>query len=489
MLLHRQHVSRKVRVNRMILDDIQKIRWEKDGEWLEKWYSLELEFTAFYKSPLRKLFTSINYNVLSINSRWYYDISCSQWDKDRENAVNKNLYSLLKKTTQKSEYYLLQIEQFTQKVESLEKIDYQTIVQAKEIFLLTWYIFLADLGKPLSFFLENFLTKKGMRQSEKNKIRNYISQFPKQLAYQKESNEIQKILLLYRGKYKMKTTPFKNLSSDIKKALEKHCEKFRYLTWNNLNTKPSETIDYYKEMMLTSLKKPRKRKTDFTQLMRKKLKDQDIKLLYLIQKHSYIDNYAFDLVAKLDYLLITRLQQTYDISFRDFTFYTFQEIIKLVSKNEIVSKKQLDIRRKYRAMTQIKGKVHVLYGKRNITTLNTFLHKNTIETNEKGNIIKGIIANQGVIQGKVKLIKDKNDIWKVETGDILVSSTTYPDLMLAIRKCAGIITDTGGITSHAAIISREFDIPCIVGTNIATSKLHDGDMIELDAINGIIKIL
>ena len=91
--------------------------------------------------------------------------------------------------------------------------------------------------------------------------------------------------------------------------------------------------------------------------------------------------------------------------------------------------------------------------------------------------------------GIAKVLNNYNDIYKVNRGDILVASMTTPDLISAMEKASGFITDEGGITCHAAILSREFDVPCIVGTVDATKKIHDGDLVELDAYNGRINIL
>lgn len=102
---------------------------------------------------------------------------------------------------------------------------------------------------------------------------------------------------------------------------------------------------------------------------------------------------------------------------------------------------------------------------------------------------KGQIASKGKAQGKVKLVIKKHEINKVEEGDILVSSMTNPDMILGIKKTGGIITDEGGITCHAAIVSRELKKPCIIGTEIATKVLKDGDLVEVDAENGIVKKL
>jgi phosphohistidine swiveling domain-containing protein len=110
-----------------------------------------------------------------------------------------------------------------------------------------------------------------------------------------------------------------------------------------------------------------------------------------------------------------------------------------------------------------------------------------IDSNES--LVKGVIANQGKVKGKAKIINSLESCSKFEEGDILISINTNPSLIHIIKKASAIITDEGGITSHAAIVSREFDIPCIIGTKIATKVFKDNDLVEVDANNGIARKL
>ncbi|MBI3032717.1 hypothetical protein HYY69_04540 [Candidatus Woesearchaeota archaeon] len=102
---------------------------------------------------------------------------------------------------------------------------------------------------------------------------------------------------------------------------------------------------------------------------------------------------------------------------------------------------------------------------------------------------KGLCANSGKVNGMVKIVKSATEVHKIEKGDILVAVMTRPDYITGMKKAAAIVTNEGGITCHAAIVSREINIPCIIGTKIATEVLKDGMMIEVDANNGIVKIL
>jgi len=101
-------------------------------------------------------------------------------------------------------------------------------------------------------------------------------------------------------------------------------------------------------------------------------------------------------------------------------------------------------------------------------------------------LLRGLGATTGASGGKVKIISGPKEIGKVESGDILVAKMTSPDYVPAMRKASAIITDEGGITSHAAIVSRELGIPCIVGAGNATEILKDGMVVTVDADHGIV---
>ncbi len=103
--------------------------------------------------------------------------------------------------------------------------------------------------------------------------------------------------------------------------------------------------------------------------------------------------------------------------------------------------------------------------------------------------ISGTVAFRGSAKGTVRIVNMPADMVKMQEGDILVARTTSPNLMPAIRKAAALVTDEGGLTCHAAIVSREFKIPCVIGTKIATQVLKDGDRVEVDAKRGIVKKL
>lgn len=103
--------------------------------------------------------------------------------------------------------------------------------------------------------------------------------------------------------------------------------------------------------------------------------------------------------------------------------------------------------------------------------------------------LTGMTANKGKIIGEVKLIENKSDFQKFKKGNILVATMTRPEYVPLMKIAGAIVTNEGGITCHAAIISRELNKPCIIGTQVATETLKDGDLVEVDADKGIVRII
>ena len=101
--------------------------------------------------------------------------------------------------------------------------------------------------------------------------------------------------------------------------------------------------------------------------------------------------------------------------------------------------------------------------------------------------LKGVAASPGQARGQVRVIRKTNDMKEFQEGEILVTNQTTPDFVPIMRKAAAIVTEQGGITSHAAVVSRELKKPCVIGTKIATQAFKNGDRVEVDAEKGTVK--
>ncbi len=112
------------------------------------------------------------------------------------------------------------------------------------------------------------------------------------------------------------------------------------------------------------------------------------------------------------------------------------------------------------------------------------------EETPTGNQVKGTVAFQsGIIKGKVRVVYALEQLGEFRDGEILVTPMTVPDFISAMKKAAAIVTDEGGITCHAAIVSRELKIPCVIGTKFATKLFKNGDEVEVDTLSGTVKKL
>ncbi len=112
--------------------------------------------------------------------------------------------------------------------------------------------------------------------------------------------------------------------------------------------------------------------------------------------------------------------------------------------------------------------------------------KSTQKFDQKDVLVQGAPASPIIGTGKVVIVKDIKELGKVEKGDVLVTEMTNPDFVPAMKKAIAIVTDRGGRTSHAAIVSRELGIACVVGTGNATHKLKEGMIVTVDGSTGVV---
>ena len=110
------------------------------------------------------------------------------------------------------------------------------------------------------------------------------------------------------------------------------------------------------------------------------------------------------------------------------------------------------------------------------------------KTTEHADVV-GAVAFAGKVTGVAKIVKSVGDLSKVENGDIMVAVMTFPSYIQAMNRASAFVTDEGGITCHAAIVAREMQKPCIIGTKNATKIIKDGDKIEVDAISGVVRFI
>ncbi|OGO07728.1 MAG: phosphoenolpyruvate synthase, partial [Chloroflexi bacterium RBG_13_57_8] len=198
-------------------------------------------------------------------------------------------------------------------------------------------------------------------------------------------------------------------------------------------------------------------------ILSKEIKKQEWKLVKQAGAHGKADNIKIDL---------TKEEQAKQK-------ITDAEIIEL-AKIGLTLEKHYDFPQDVEWATE-NGKIYIVQT-RPITTLKeTAGAAHDIDATV---LLSGAPASPGVAWGPVKIVPDPSQIDKVLNGDILVAEMTTPDFVPAMKRAAAIVTDRGGRTAHAAIVSRELGIPCVVGCEKATAILKDGQIITVDGGNG-----
>ncbi|PIR05298.1 hypothetical protein COV56_03570 [Candidatus Kuenenbacteria bacterium CG11_big_fil_rev_8_21_14_0_20_37_9] len=180
--------------------------------------------------------------------------------------------------------------------------------------------------------------------------------------------------------------------------------------------------------------------------------------------------------------LLNEIVKRLKISFDTLTYLAPGEIVSCLRGGRLPNQKIRQRKRQFGFLI-INDQIKEFYG-----TKAKVLQEDVIL---KTDIIKGVVAysSKAKIKGRVKIIQTSDDIGKLKKGDILVAIMTTPNFIQAMNNAAAIVTDEGGITCHVAIISRELEKPCIIGTKIATRMLKDGDWVEVNTEKGIVRRL
>ena len=200
---------------------------------------------------------------------------------------------------------------------------------------------------------------------------------------------------------------------------------------------------------------------------------QDNRKSYIFQANHIIDTILRELVRR------------HKVDFNDLHYYTFSEVLALARLGDKIPTQEIRRRKRYFVVIWEPSKqTSYVAGDKARLILNRY----KVEPGSKQmRELKGQAVSSGIARGRVKVILSPKQAGEMKRGDILVTTMTSPDFIVAMRKAAAVVTDVGGITSHAAIVSRELGIPCVVGTGFATQVLKTGDRIEVDANNGRVR--
>lgn len=280
--------------------------------------------------------------------------------------------------------------------------------------------------------------------------------------------------------------------SEREKALKRHAKKYAWLEYGLLG----KVLDYshFKEELKTI-------KPDVMNEISRIRKRQKV----IVKEYKIHSNHRriFNIVKESIYV------KAYSKDAQFFSYYAAQHLFKDIAKRTGLTLKQLrflifdeyelalngkdmsklaDSRQKYSIHFSNRGKTQYFHGikAKQIKKKLRFVRDDISQHTEE---LKGSTAYPGKVKGVVKIINTTQEMMKMHPGNVLVSHMTNPDIVRVMKIAAAIVTDLGGITCHAAIVSRELKTPCVTGTKIATQVLKDGDVVEVDADKGIVRKL
>lgn len=178
---------------------------------------------------------------------------------------------------------------------------------------------------------------------------------------------------------------------------------------------------------------------------------------------------------------LTKLAARWDMSYDELLLLTSDEILEAIN-GRALTPKDIAARKEHYGIDVTTGEI--ITG----ATLNAHLKHSLTSEEFISKEIRGSVASKGsAVTGIARIVLSPKDFQNFREGDVLIAPETTPDFVPLMKLASAIITDTGGLTSHAAIIARELRKPCIVGTKVASRMLADGEMVEIDMTSGVVR--
>ncbi|OGM08386.1 hypothetical protein A2Z67_01530 [Candidatus Woesebacteria bacterium RBG_13_36_22] len=303
-------------------------------------------------------------------------------------------------------------------------------------------------------------------------------------------------------KIKSKYHKNKNISEEIEKAIKKHIEEYG---WVEMDTGYGRPLTF-SEIKIRLFKSPSnnpdneilKIKKGYKNIKQKREKyfekyciPNDIKsIANYLSESTYIRTYRRYSMTKLAWYskpLHDEIARRLGLGWEELNYLTPWQVYKALNENistktlkawgEENKKFSIGYLGKNRKIIFLTGQKARKFASRQITD----------DESVGGKVLYGRSVYLGKVRGYAKVVKDSKDLDKVKTGDILVAMQTPPSYIPALKRATGVVVDEGGVTSHASILCREFKIPTIIGTKVATKTYKDGDKLSLDSTLGVVK--
>jgi len=443
------------------------------------WSSSIKKVVGYGDSPVFFIYKNGWARIFGMERRYQQIVGCV-WEKINQ---DKNYVVKVKKELQRrGKKFLL----FINKIKKLDLrlLSNKDLIRIKKEYD-RFYHRTAPYGEPVPYFLkdkvqtvldEYLLVEKKITIGEYQKL---IT--PVYLSFlEREKRELYKLAKIKNIKWR-------------DKALDKHTAKYQWIHFDYASLIVDK--EYFKKQ-LNELKKnpPKKYNEKLAVAGKKRLIDKHklspfTKYLLKILDQAYFLMDAKKEVLTQAHFAISEVYQEIGkrlgLSLKEIRWLLWREVKQTLLKKSKISRKLIKQRKNFSAGKTVNGVTRFL-SLNDLHVLLADIAKDQ-KVDRKIKEIKGVVGSPGHVRGRIRYLKSARECGKVKQGEILLVSNTTPDFMPAIRHAKAIVTNEGGITCHAAIVSRELKIPCIVGTKIATQVLKTGDWVEVDANIGVIK--
>ncbi len=458
-------------------------------------------FSYFCKFELKK-FSGINFNELMIGHHEFMDTySCGS----EFALVNATIKKILNQSPTIKEFFENRALPVFRKYQSLTKTmrkkyassrvsergllnDYTAWAKINAAFIaFNFFIYLSDpvIDTLLRELLSHYLKSIGQEE----KMQEYLLLISTSLKKPAVVQEHETLLLLASAKIS---------STDYTRALAYHTQKWQWFPCYNPCDDPYTVKHYKRELQhytpasarekLAAIKREqgqhRKKYKKFLQSIKnhqlKKLIRITNMVCYYRERRNDIRREGLRDIR----FLYERIGQKLGLNVKEVCYMTNNEIKRSLRVHQlVVSKKQIRSRiEQYVIFAGLRHNI-LLDNSREIDVIIKAIRKKEQQQTE----VKGQPAFGGRVKGKVHVVNHIGKLNTFKQRGILVASMTGPDYVPAMKKATAVVTDEGGITCHAAVVCREFSVPCIVGTKFATKVFKDGDSVEVDAERGIVK--
>jgi pyruvate,water dikinase len=441
-------------------------------------------------------------NLIKKDKKWIFNITANL-EKGLDELLKSSQQIYETKLEEKSNIQLLRFYSSWSK-DVVEMMKYGAIAPIVE-----WEE--SMLSEKLNKILSGYINKQNLNESLMGEYLSILSTPLKKLWMTKEQENIYKIavkIISKRGvaelisKNDISLEAIRNEYPSIANLISDHKKKFHWIYFNYEG--PEKDENYFVQILREILTDKNHIRTRFNELTKNietvkksqkdlikkiKMSKEDYYLFKVAQEFSYQKGIRRDLSFKA-YWQVTKLLEEISrrllLTVEQVRNITVEEMQNYLIENKI-DKKKLNERIKLCATLVRQEKFSYFSGKEANDLVKEIDSDLIIDKDVQE--LKGSVAYPGKVIGKVKIIQRKEDMSKMEKGDILVSFATNPELVPAMKKAGAIVTDEGGITCHAAIVSREMKIPCVIGTKNASKIFKDGDLVEVDAERGLVKII